>query len=522
MSDPHLTSNRYFRAAVLEALESVMPGGDAIEAAIQLQIEKLGTGELTTKGDVLGHDGSIVARLAVGTNGQVLTVASGDDLGLRWVTPTPPLTDHGALTGLADDDHTQYTLLAGRAGGQTINGGTVAGNALTLKGESTDTGFITVGDGLLTFTAPAGNNHKIIDYTSNQNTRRIEIGDFVGNQMMIRSSAVGAPANELHIRIQNTTVTQFSEGAVRFNVTTQHLDGTAGQPGIKWFSDLTTGIFRVTTGSIGFSLSGNERIRMVPTNLGQLMVGDEFTSLDTNRNIQCRTAPNFANGIKIVNTNVGIAAATGYSLQNGTGAADVASLTLFGSGFSGSGSGRGDHLGLSTSTPGGISIASSGNGGRIDFYPVSRRVLVLEDMVTGLVASTERIHVEMDLGDGGTVTFPTGAKALQRGVVIKPPTWDALGATVVAEGTTFTITGAPSPTGNLSITLALAMHVEAGKAKFSGAVEIAADGGLEFSGQTDGAGAGAGTLTNAPTAGDPSEWIPITNGGNARFIPAWA
>ena len=35
------------------------------------------------------------------------------------------VTDHGALTGLTpDDDHAQYALLAGRAGGQTLYGGT--------------------------------------------------------------------------------------------------------------------------------------------------------------------------------------------------------------------------------------------------------------------------------------------------------------------------------------------------------------------------------------------------------------
>jgi len=42
-------------------------------------------------------------------------------------------TAHGALTGLANDDHTQYFLLAGRAGGQTGKGGTAASENLTLN-----------------------------------------------------------------------------------------------------------------------------------------------------------------------------------------------------------------------------------------------------------------------------------------------------------------------------------------------------------------------------------------------------
>lgn len=41
-------------------------------------------------------------------------------------------SDHGDLSGLTDDDHTQYALLAGRAGGQSVTGGTGAGDDLTL------------------------------------------------------------------------------------------------------------------------------------------------------------------------------------------------------------------------------------------------------------------------------------------------------------------------------------------------------------------------------------------------------
>lgn len=41
--------------------------------------------------------------------------------------------DHGLLDGLTDDDHTQYALLAGRSGGQTLIGDTVASGNLTLQ-----------------------------------------------------------------------------------------------------------------------------------------------------------------------------------------------------------------------------------------------------------------------------------------------------------------------------------------------------------------------------------------------------
>jgi hypothetical protein len=49
------------------------------------------------------------------------------------------VTDHGALTGLSDDDHSQYALLAGRTGGQTLQGGDASGNDLTLESTSNAT-----------------------------------------------------------------------------------------------------------------------------------------------------------------------------------------------------------------------------------------------------------------------------------------------------------------------------------------------------------------------------------------------
>lgn len=54
---------------------------------------------------------------------------SGEEIGV---------TDHGRLTGLADDDHTQYLLLAGRASGQIAFGGTAGLETLTLSSTEAD------------------------------------------------------------------------------------------------------------------------------------------------------------------------------------------------------------------------------------------------------------------------------------------------------------------------------------------------------------------------------------------------
>lgn len=42
-------------------------------------------------------------------------------------------SDHGILSGLSDDDHTQYALLAGRDGGQSLTGGITTTSDLTFK-----------------------------------------------------------------------------------------------------------------------------------------------------------------------------------------------------------------------------------------------------------------------------------------------------------------------------------------------------------------------------------------------------
>ena len=38
---------------------------------------------------------------------------------------------------------------------------------------------------------------------------------------------------------------------------------------------------------------------------------------------------------------------------------------------------------------------------------------------------------------------------------------------------------------------------------------------------SNGAAAAAGTLLNAPAAGNPTKWVPINDNGTTRYIPAW-
>lgn len=76
--------------------------------------------------------------------------------GAKWVPSIPDTeVDHTALSNLTtgDSGHTQFSLLAGRAGGQTLQGGTASGEHLVLESTAHATkGFVKTKDSLVPFT----------------------------------------------------------------------------------------------------------------------------------------------------------------------------------------------------------------------------------------------------------------------------------------------------------------------------------------------------------------------------------
>ena len=85
--------------------------------------------------------------------------------------------DHGLLSGLGDDDHTQYVLLAGRASGQIVIGGTASGEDLTLQSTVHATrGEIIVVDKLrlhndATFTIEISSSDPLITFNTDDSLR---------------------------------------------------------------------------------------------------------------------------------------------------------------------------------------------------------------------------------------------------------------------------------------------------------------------------------------------------------------
>jgi hypothetical protein len=71
---------------------------DGVTSSVQTQLDaKVAKSLVDAKGDIVAATAAdTVARLAVGTNGQVLTAASGETTGLQWATPVS-----GSMTVLA-------------------------------------------------------------------------------------------------------------------------------------------------------------------------------------------------------------------------------------------------------------------------------------------------------------------------------------------------------------------------------------------------------------------------------------
>lgn len=85
------------------------------------------------------HLGSTDSDPLLPADGEIWYRNDSDKLFLRRNGANVDVQDHGSGNGLADDDHAQYALLAGRSGGQTLIGGTASGDDLTLKSTSNAT-----------------------------------------------------------------------------------------------------------------------------------------------------------------------------------------------------------------------------------------------------------------------------------------------------------------------------------------------------------------------------------------------
>lgn len=122
----------------LESTSNATKGVILFKDPFRVEDPGVGTNYVQIQAPTLGGNYTLTLPIDDGVVGQVLST-DGSGI-LSWVTNAGGgVTDHGALTGLTDDDHTQYALLAGRAGGQTLIGGTSGSETLTLESTSNAT-----------------------------------------------------------------------------------------------------------------------------------------------------------------------------------------------------------------------------------------------------------------------------------------------------------------------------------------------------------------------------------------------
>lgn len=183
--------------------------------------------------------------------------------------------DHGGQDGLGDDDHTQYTLLAGRAGGQTILGGTAAGDDLTLNSTSNATkgdifiasagGNVTLGGGAtaseLKFLEPSG---------SGANYTALKAQAQAADITYTLPAAVGAAGTFLKDVAGNGTLSWATAGGVTFGTTTQipHMNagGTDFIYDASFVYDTSTNRLGVNTSTLNSSLNISGDINMQSAN----------------------------------------------------------------------------------------------------------------------------------------------------------------------------------------------------------------------------------------------------------------
>src|SRR5690606_26407808 len=138
----------------------------------------------SAEGSITASPGSLALRTDTG-NGKLYVKGSGTG-NTGWVElGAGGATDHGALTGLSDDDHAQYLLLAGRATGQIATGGTASGDDLTLR-STTDA---TKGDVILN---DQGGNVILGGGELSGELRFMEPGGSGSNYTGFKSGAMGA------------------------------------------------------------------------------------------------------------------------------------------------------------------------------------------------------------------------------------------------------------------------------------------------------------------------------------------
>jgi hypothetical protein len=110
-------------------------------------------------------------------------------------TIVPSNIDHGSLGGLSDDDHSQYFLLAGRAGGQVAKGGTATADTLRLYANSASSGYVEIIDDTILQVTGTSPTIYLLDTTSGHRSYGFYAN---GNELLFRDIYIGVTAFKIN------------------------------------------------------------------------------------------------------------------------------------------------------------------------------------------------------------------------------------------------------------------------------------------------------------------------------------
>lgn len=238
-----------------------------------------------------------------GVDTEMLTVSPAGVIGHAAIPEG--ITDHGDLDGLGDDDHTQYLLLAGRTGGQTLLSTAVGDVPLTIKGFSGQTANIfnvkTSGDALLLGVSAAG----ILELKYKGALSSIHIGTSAGNA----SAAAASSSRNVFVGYQAGLINNNEDAVYVGNQVGTSATGRGNTlVGSGTGSVLTSGAFNTFLG-YGANTSLNSASNSIAIGRASAVTAsNQIVAGSTDGNI---TAIYFGNGV----TN---AAPVGYTI-NGTG-----------------------------------------------------------------------------------------------------------------------------------------------------------------------------------------------------------
>lgn len=443
---------------------------------------------------------------------------------------------HSQLSGLTADDHTQYALLAGRAGGQTLIGGTGAGDDLTY----TATSNATPGDHIWNST------------TGTQVARILSTGLFIvgsgaaavatGDWLLASRSNAGG---KVSITSHNSSAANNSNASVKVvcdtlveGVLTIYSSGTTPAEAVYLTATTGAAFLRLMTDDSEIQMypGNNQGITLLTD--GTFLRGRTTAYGATTAGVFERT-DNTSGDLYMLNLSSGNAALARILVTCGAGSDVSANVSAYSPShatlpglvrFTGAGAttvryGANNTAPVEMHLNDVVRMTWAATTGNITFAPAASAAgspthwTLTGAAHTTLTASTEATDVNWNLAR--TVQFAQGALATQRAVRYQAPTYAFVAASTITTAATVAVSGAPAAGANATITNAYALWVEAGASLFAGNVTLSADRALRFSNQTDQAAASTGTLTNAPAAGDPAIWVPIVVNGTNRSFPAW-